>query len=135
MPGKALPPERGNQLCVTPRYTINCDCIPNKNPATAVNPNEEKLPTSAAVKAGTIKAGIVAGSTAVLIDATKTPSSPVTTVDNVQFTPDKNSGENPKIIAPFSFSAAALVAKPNRVNRNNAQSARVKITTRTLTIS
>ena len=99
--------------------------MPSTNAASVVRPNDVKLPTSAAVSAGTISAGSTIGSIVELTDATKMPSIPVITVDSTQLVPARKSGEKPRTTAPFSFSAAARVARPKRVfwNRNHSTNA------------
>ena len=70
--------------------------MPSTNAASVVRPNDVKLPTSAAVSAGTISAGSTIGSIVELTDATKMPSSPVITVDSTQLVPARKSGEKPE---------------------------------------
>ena len=96
------------------------------NAAATVIPNEVRPPTSATLSAGTISNVIVTGSTDFWLPATRMPSRPEITVDSTQLVPARKSGENPSSIAPFSFSAAARVAMPNRVKRNRAHSASVE---------
>ena len=65
---------------------------------------------------------MVIGSIDWLMGAAKIPKQPASTVEATQFTPARKSGEYPSTSAPFSFSDAARVARPNRVNRNSAHS-------------
>ena len=78
---------------------------------------------------------IVTGSTLESADAATMPNSAASMVDSTQLLPANTSGENPSTNAPFSFSAAALVARPNRAKRNSAHSSAVTITTRITTKS
>jgi hypothetical protein len=87
------------------------------------------------VSAGTISAGRTRGSMFELIDATKIPSRPVMLVARTQLAAASRSGEKPSTTAPRSFSAAALVARPNRVRWNSSHSATVKAMTSTATNS
>ena len=100
-----------------------------------VQPNDEKPPTRAAVRAGTTRAGRIRGSMFELIDATKIPSRPVIVVASTQLIAASRSGEKPSTTAPRSFSAAALVANPKRVRWNTSQSTTVKATTSSATKS
>src|SRR5207245_10576590 len=113
-PGNGRLPDFGNQSLLTPRYWMSGTCMPSTNAAIVVRPNEEKLPTSAAVNAGTISAGITIGSIVELIDATKIPSRPVITVDSTQFVPARKAGEHPSTTAPVSLAGAARVGGPER---------------------
>ena len=67
-----------------------------------------------------ISAGSTPGSTERWIVAAKMPSSPVIRVEITQLAPASSSGEKPSSTAPFSFSEAALVARPKRVRWNTA---------------
>ena len=116
-------------------YWMSGTCMPSRNAVSVVQPNERKPPTSAAESAGRIRAGTAVGSTLELIEATKMPSSPVMHVESTQLMPARRSGEKPSTTAPLSFSAAARVARPKRVNRNSADSATVNAITSTATNS
>ncbi len=63
--------------------------------------------------------GTLIGSS-VVIGLTMMPKRPTITVASTQLAPARKSGENPRTMAPFSFSAAARVASPKRVKRNRA---------------
>ena len=93
--------------------------MPIPRPAATVMPNEVKPPSSAAPRAGTMRSGTLIGSS-VVIGETMIPNRPTMTVASTQLAPARKSGEKPRTMAPFSFSAAARVARPNRVNRNSA---------------
>ncbi len=82
-------------------------CMPRRKAATMVQPNDEKPPTRAAVRAGTTRAGRIRGSMFELIEATKIPSRPVIVVASTQLIAASRSGEKPSTTAPRSFSAAA----------------------------
>src|SRR4051794_239099 len=99
------------------------------NAATTVTENDVNAPTSDAPSALTISNGTVTGSVVALIEATNMPSKPASIVESTQFAPANVSGDNPRRIAPFSFSAAALVANPKRVNRNAAHNRMANATT------
>ena len=64
-----------------------------------------------------------------VIGEAKTPSMPAMTVEITQLAPAKKSGEKPRTIAPFSFSAAARVASPNRVYLKTAHKPTATATT------
>ena len=85
------------------------------------DPKDEKFANSAAPNAGTINSGMVKVSRFVIGEA-RIPSNPAITVDKTQLAPARKSGENPRTMAPFSFSAAARVANPKRLNLNKAHS-------------
>ena len=134
-PGNGVPPDDGNHECWISRYLTRPNCMPSANAATAVRPNEVKLPTSAAVSAGTMSAGSTAGSIDFWMVAAKMPSRPVMSVEMTQLAPARNSGEKPSTTAPFSFSLAARVARPKRVIWNTTHSSTVKMTTSTAMVS
>ena len=104
-----------------------------RNAASAVIQNDDRLPTSTALSAGITSSVIVTGSTLESADAATMPNSAASIVDSTQLLPARKSGENPSTTAPFSFSAAARVASPNRAKRNSAHSAAVTISTRITT--
>ena len=113
-PGIGWPPALGNQLWPE-RYWIQDESIPIPRPASIVTMNELNRPRSDAARAGTISRVIVIGSSDWLMAAARMPNMPASTVEATQFTPARKSGEYPRTIAPFSFSAAARVARPKRV--------------------
>ena len=75
---------------------------------------DEKLPTSAAASAGTMNIVYAIGLRGT-IGAMRIPPSPAITDDRAQLLTAMRSGESPVTNAPFSDSAAASVATPNRV--------------------
>jgi hypothetical protein len=99
-------------------------------PAATVRPKELKLANNAAPRAGTMRSGNVIVSRLVIGEA-RMPSRPAITVERTQLAPARKSGEKPNTIAPFSFSAAARVARPKRVYLNTAQRIRAMIDTTT----
>ena len=109
--------------------------IEMRNAASAVIQNDDRLPTSTALSAGITSSVIVTGSTLESADAATMPNSAASIVDSTQLLPARKSGENPSTTAPFSFSAAARVARPKRANRNSAHNAAVTISTRITTNS
>ena len=78
--------------------------------------NDVNRAKSAAVSAGTTWRGSACGSSCT-IEAASTPSPPAKNVASSVFASASWFGESPSSIAPISFSDAARVASPNRVNR------------------
>ena len=78
--------------------------------------NEVNRAKSAAVRAGTTWSGSACGSSWT-IEAARTPSPPAKNVASSVFARASWFGDSPSSIAPISFSEAARVASPNRVNR------------------
>ena len=79
-------------------------------------PNEVKPPVSAAASAGTMSKVSSVGSSG-MMPRTRMPMSPASMLPSTQFSPASRSVGIPSSTAPFSFPAAARVARPNRVNR------------------
>ena len=78
---------------------------------------------------------IVAGSSDAFIVAARIPNAAASTDERTQFTAASCSGDRPIRTAPFSSSAAARVASPNRVKRNAAHRATVAAMTSPARIS
>ena len=97
-------------------YWISEPMIPRPIPAAHAIPNEVKPASSAAASAGTICSGSVSVSSCV-IDAARIPMPPAITEASSVLTIDSRLGDSPPSIATTSFSDAARVASPNRVNR------------------
>ena len=131
-PGIGPDPACGNQSFV-PRNPNHDWVMAIPKAAPVVSQNELKLPSNAAASAATMRSDTVKGSMKLLIDAARMPNAPVSTVDRTQLVPASTSGENPSRTAPFSFSAAARVARPKRVKRKTAQ--RTAVTTTTMMAS
>ena len=114
-PGNATPPAVGNhERAVT--YWSSEPMIPRPIPAAHAIPNEVKPAISAAASAGTIWSGSVSVSSCV-IDAARIPMPPAIAEASSVLTIDSRFGESPPSIAATSFSDAARVWSPNRVNR------------------
>ena len=90
--------------------------------AATVTPILVKLPTSAAASAATMNSAYASGMSGTM-GAISTPPTPAITVLSAQFTSAMRCGDRPVTNAPFSDSAAARVARPKRVNRNQSVSA------------
>ena len=90
--------------------------------AATVTPILVKLPTSAAASAATMNSAYASGMSGTT-GAISTPPTPAIMVLSTQFTSAMRCGDRPVTKAPFSDSAAALVARPNRVNLNQSVSA------------
>ena len=78
--------------------------------------NDVKPANSAAASAGTTWNASVCESSGTS-GATRTPSPPATTHASTVFVIDRRLGDRPASIAETSFSDAARVARPNRVQR------------------
>jgi hypothetical protein len=113
-----VPPEVGNQDWLV-TYWMSEAMIPSAIPATQAIPNEVKRARRAAASAGTICSGRVSVSSWV-IDAARIPTPPAITDASSVFSIDSRLGERPPSIAATSFSDAARVARPKRVNRYSA---------------
>ena len=87
-----------------------------RSPATQAIQNEVKRANSAAASAGITWSGRVTALSWVS-DAARTPRPPATTLESSVFTIDRRFGESPASIAATSFSDAARVANPNRLQR------------------
>lgn len=101
--------------------------MPIARPAETAGPMALKLPTSAAASAGTMNRVYETGMSGT-IGAIRMPDSPAIIVDSAQLAYAMRSGDRPVTSAPVSVSAAARVARPNRVSRNAAISATVSAT-------
>ena len=132
IPGVAMVPECGNHDFV-PAKRMTGLAIEMRKAASAVIPNDDRLPTSTALSAGMTSSVMVTGSTLESADAATMPNRAASIVDSTQLVPASMSGENPSTTAPFSFSDAARVARPNRAKRNSAHSRVVTISTRITT--
>ncbi len=113
-PGIAVPPEVGNHERFE-MYWISDSMIPRPIPAAHAIPNEVNRASSAAASAGTIWSGSVSVSSWV-IDAARIPMPPAIADASSVFTIDSALGERPPSIAATSFSEAARVRSPKRVN-------------------
>jgi hypothetical protein len=98
------------------------------SPAAQAIPNEVKRANSAAASAGTICSGSVTESSCTS-EAASTPTVPATRHDSRVLTMESWLGDSPASTAAPSFSEAARVARPNRLQRYSAHSATAKPTT------
>ena len=127
--GNALPtPVAGSHdasVCTSSRT----DCtMPSPKAAAVVMAKEEKPPINAAASAGTISKVNVTGS-AVTIGPASTPAPPASAPASAQLTAATRSGFHPVNASATSSSAAARLARPNRLNRYSAQAPAVATTT------
>jgi hypothetical protein len=90
--------------------------MPSARPTAQAIPKDVKRAKSAAASAGTICSGSVCQSRAV-IDAASTPIPPATRQASSVLAIDRRLGDSPTSIADTSFSDAALVARPKRLQR------------------
>ncbi len=90
--------------------------MPISNPDPRVMPNEVKRPNIAAASPGTTSSGSVLESSWV-IDADIRPTTPISTLIRTVLANDIAFGDSPMYIACISFSAAARVPMPKRVQR------------------
>ena len=114
MPGSGTPPDCGNQDW-TEAYCKSESRMPMPKAAAAATPKELKLAISTAASAGTTWSGSVSGSSSVTEEA-KIPSPPAMNAAISALMREIVAGDRPPSIAPVSFSAAAQVARPNRVH-------------------
>ena len=90
--------------------------MPMASPAKHAMKNDVKPASSAAASAGTTWKASVCASSA-MSGATSTPRPPATTLASTVFTIARRLGERPASMAETSFSDAALVERPNGVQR------------------
>src|SRR5712692_6468679 len=102
--------------------------MPIKRPATTAGTRYWNRPRMAAASAGTMNSVYEIG-TSGAIGAMRMPDRPATMALIIQFAAATRSGAMPLRNAPFSLSAAARVASPNRVNRNDAAIAKARPST------
>ena len=102
--------------------------MPIPKPAAATTGNDLKFPRSAAASAGTIRSELLRASRAT-IWAEKIMASPASDVAIIQLTAANRSGLSPASTAPFWFSEAAVVARPNRVWRLTSHSSAARTAT------
>lgn len=104
---------------------------PMATPAAAVTTKDSKPPTSAAARAGTIRNVISAGDRRTTpAPDTRITAAPARAPAIIQLRLPTQSGDTPSSTAPFSFSAAARVLIPNRVQREIAHRPAVATTVR-----
>ena len=103
--------------------------IPIARPTSAAIQKDVKRANSAAASAGTTWSGSDVGSSCV-IEAARTPRPPAMSVASSVFASASWFGERPSSIAPTSFSEAARVARPKRLNRKRSE--RTSVATRTI---
>ncbi len=127
MPGIGLPRSVGNQSSVT-THAISDRPIPMPKPARQAIQSDEKPANSAAASAGTMKNTNVVES-ACASGAATMPIAPATADASTVFAIESWFGDNPASMPNTSFSDAARVARPNRVQRNRATSASAISTT------
>ena len=97
-------------------YSISDSAIPMARPHAHAIVNEVSLANRAAASAGTTRNGSVVVSSAAT-DPARMPSVARTPLASSVFTSDSSSGERPARRAATSFSDAARVASPKRVQR------------------
>ena len=97
---------------------------PKNRAARTTTGNDRKRPTRAAASAGTMSSVICSGVMVVWIEASSRPNAAASIVETIQLIAARRFGLYPRMSAPRSFSAAALVATPNRVNLKTAQAGR-----------
>ncbi len=90
--------------------------MPIRNPTTHAIPNDVKRANSTAASAGTMKSGIVVESS-LNERRRENAHQPATTDASTVFASDSWFGDRPASIPAISFSEAARVARPNRVQR------------------
>jgi hypothetical protein len=98
--------------------------MPITTPPSRVSGNERKPPTMAAASAGMISRVSTVGFRLVM-GTMRTPATPARAPPSAQLTPATKSGETPALAALRGFSATAVVARPNVVNRYTAHSTTV----------
>ena len=97
-------------------YSISDSSIPMPRPQTHAIQNDVSLAKRAAASAGTTRNGSVVVSRAAT-DPARIPSVPSSRLASSVFASDSSSGDRPARRAATSFSDAARVASPKRVQR------------------
>ena len=114
-PGQATPSLVGNHDLVE-AYSIRDSIMPMPRPQAHAIQNDVSLAKRAAARAGTTRNGSVVVSSAAT-DPAKIPSVPSRRLASIELASDSSSGDRPARRAATSFSDAARVASPNRVQR------------------
>ena len=114
-PGQATLWLVGNHVFVD-AYSISDSAIPMARPQAHAIVNDVSLANSAAASAGTTRNGSVVVSSAATEPA-KIPSVASRRLASSEFASDSSSGDRPARRAATSFSDAARVASPKRVQR------------------
>jgi hypothetical protein len=99
----------------TKRWISDC-AMPSTSATAKVSGNETNCPTSAAAIAGTTSSTRLVGSRK-MIGAISTPASPPSAEPAAQLIAAIRSGERPNVAVARSFSATAVVSRPNVVRR------------------